>query len=48
MSRNDQGQLGLGEHDNVGAPVQLPGLYRDIAVGTAHVLAIPLDKKPAQ
>lgn len=42
--RNDQGQLGLGDRQTTGLPTMLPGKYRDIAVGTAHVLAIPVDE----
>lgn len=38
--RNDQGQLGLGHRNDVLTPTLLPGLYQDVVVGSAHILAI--------
>jgi alpha-tubulin suppressor-like RCC1 family protein len=38
--RNDQGQLGLGHRNDVLTPTRLPGLYQDVVVGSAHILAI--------
>jgi len=38
--RNDQGQLGLGHRNDVLTSTRLPGLYQDVVVGSAHILAI--------
>jgi alpha-tubulin suppressor-like RCC1 family protein len=38
---NSHGQLGLGHTNTVPTPTKLPGKYRDVVAGTAHILAVP-------
>ncbi len=38
---NNHGQLGLGHTNTVATPTKLPGKYRDVVAGTAHILAAP-------